>query len=194
MGRPGALEACPSSPAARRHRLARGGEYEVTDADIEAFYAETISGSGGDPPKGKVVSELIVKHFYGEFTPQGFKRYSGNWAGPPPNTLGRKDIATAMPILKEQMKNPMFVTKGGVGYGVDETAKVVDDGKGWVWIAAEMSPGGLAIELFKSVPFGKRALFVAKASNVDEMFEKINWDIMDKRIDTTLGGPQVKQR
>merc|ERR1712207_42408 len=100
----------------------------------------------------------------------------------------------AMPILKEQMKNPMFVTKGGVGYGVDETAKVVDDGKGWVWIAAEMSPGGLAIELFKSVPFGKRALFVAKANNVDEMFEKINWDIMDKRIDTTLGGPQVKQR
>merc|ERR1712050_605490 len=101
---------------------ARGGEYEVTDADIEAFYAETISGSGGDPPKGKVVSELIVKHFYGEFTPQGFKRYSGAWAGPPPNTLGRKDIAAAMPILKEQMKNPMFVTKGGVGYGVDETA------------------------------------------------------------------------
>lgn len=35
-----------------------------------------------------------------------------------------------------------FVTKGGVGYGVDETQKVVDDGKGWVWLAAEMSPGG----------------------------------------------------
>merc|ERR1712241_368855 len=151
---------------------ARGGEYEVTDADIEAFYAETWAGSGGDPPKGKVVSELIVKHFYGEFTPQGFKRYSGAWKGPPPNTLGRKDIAEAMPILKAQMKNPMFVTKGGVGYGVDETQKVLDDGKGWVWIAAEMSPGGLAIELFN----------------------KINWDIMDKRIDTTLGGPQVKQR
>merc|ERR1712061_738744 len=150
-----------------------GGEYDVSDADIEAFYAETISGSGSDPPKGKVVSELIVKHFYGEFTPQGFKRYSGAWGGPPPNTLGRKDIAA------------------GVGYGVDETAKVVDDGKGWVWIAAEMSPGGLAIELFKSVPFGKRALFVAKANNVDEMFDKINWDIMDKRVDTTLGGPQV---
>merc|ERR1712187_372791 len=58
----------------------------------------------------------------------------------------------------------------------------------------EMSPGGLAIELFKSTPFGKRALFCAKSSNVDEMFDKINWDLMDKRIDTTLGGPQVKQR
>ena len=29
-----------------------------------------------------------------------------------------------------------------MGYGVDETQKVVDDGKGWVWLAAEMSPGG----------------------------------------------------
>ena len=37
---------------------------------------------------------------------------------------------------------PRFVTKAGVGYGVDETQKVVDDGKGWVWLAAEMSPGG----------------------------------------------------
>merc|ERR1712060_320227 len=153
-----------------------GGEYEVSDADIQAFYAETISGGGGDPPKGAIVSELIVKFFHGEFTPQGFKRYSGLWKGPPPGTIGKKDI------------------KIGIGYGVDETAKVVDDGKGWVWIAAEMSPGGLAIELFKSTPYGKRALFCAKSSNVDEMFDKINWGLMDKRIDTTLGGPQIKQR
>merc|ERR1712039_1153588 len=89
------------------------------------------------------------------------------------------DIKMGMEGLKAQMKNPMFVTKGGVGYGVDETQKVVDDGKGWVWIAAEMSPGGLA-----------GALFCAKSSNVDEMFDKINWDLMDKRIDTTLGGPR----
>ena len=32
--------------------------------------------------------------------------------------------------------------------------QVEDDGKGWVWLAAEMSPGGLAVELFKSVPYG----------------------------------------
>merc|ERR1712048_1416636 len=173
---------------------ARGGEYEVSDADIEAFYAETISGSGGDPPKGTIVAELIVKFFYGEFTKQGFKRYSGLWKGPPPGTIGKKDIKVGMEGLKAQMKDPMFVSKGGVGYGVDETQKVEDDGKGWVWLAAEMSPGGLAVELFKSVPFGKRALLVAKQSNVDEMFDKVNWGIMDKRIDTTLGGPQIKQR
>ena len=50
--------------------------------------------------------------------------------------------------------------------------QVEDDGKGWVWLAAEMSPGGLAVELFKSVPYGKRAILVAKQSNVDELFQK----------------------
>merc|ERR1712048_76156 len=155
----------PTATKLRQQRAAvalgaRGGEYEVSDADIAAFYAETISGSGGDPPKGTIVAELIVKFFYGDFTPQGFKRYSGLWKGPPPGTIGKKDIKMGMEGLKAQMKNPMFVTKGGVGYGVDETQKVVDDGKG--------------------------ALLVAKSSNVDEMFDKVNWDLMDKRIDTTL--------
>merc|ERR1712099_230983 len=99
-------------------------------------------------------------------------------------------LRPSMPILMSFL--PML--PGGGGPGVDETQKVVDDGKGWVWIAADMSPGGLAIELFKSTPYGKRPLFCAKSSNVDEMFDKINWDLMDKRIDTTLGGPQIKQR
>ena len=96
--------------------------------------------------------------------------------------------------LIAQMKNPMFVTKGGVGYGVDETQKVEDDGKGWVWLAAEMSPGGLALELFKSVPYGKRALLVAQQSNVDELFSKVNWDVALGNIEKTFGGPQIKQR
>jgi len=77
---------------------------------------------------------------------------------------------------------------------VDETQKVGDDGKGYMWVAAEMSAGGFALETFKSTPSGKRALFCAKQDNAAEMFDKINWDIMDKHIDTTLGGPQVKQR
>merc|ERR1712211_189498 len=108
--------------------------------------------------------------------------------------IGKKDIAIAMQSLKEQMKNPMFVTKGGVGYGVDETQKVADDGKGWVWLAAEMSPGGLAVELFKAVPYGKRAVLVAKQSNVDELFEKVNWDQALANIEKPFGGPQIKQR
>ena len=99
-----------------------------------------------------------------------------------------------MASLKEQMANPMFVTKGGGGYGVDETQKVDNDGKGWVWLAAEMSPGGLAVELFQSVPYGKRALLVAKQSNVNELFDKVNWDVALANIEKTLGGPQIKQR
>jgi len=171
-----------------------GGEYDVSDADIQKFYTDLTTGSGGAPAKGVVTSELIVKFFHGEFTKQGFKRYSGLWKGPPPGTIGKKDIAVGLQGLIEQMKNPMFVSKGGGGYGVDESQKVVDDGKGWVWLAAEMSPGGLALELFKSVPFGKRAILVAKQSNVDELFAKVNWDQATANIEKTLGGPQVKQR
>jgi len=171
-----------------------GGEYDISDADIEKFYAEVTSGSGGEPGKGNIVGELIVKFFHGEFTPQGFKRYAGQWKGPPPGNIGKKDIAVGLQGLKDQMKNPMFVSKGGIGYGVDETKKVVDDGKGWVWLAAEMSPGGLAVELFKSVPFGKRALLVAKQNDVDALFAKVNWDVALANIDKTFGGPQVKQR
>ncbi|CAE8654209.1 unnamed protein product [Polarella glacialis] len=172
-----------------------GGEWDISDADIEKFYAElTTGGKGGDPPKESVVGGLIVKFFHGEFTPQGFKRYAGHWKGPPPGNIGKKDIAVGMDGLKVQMKNPMFVTKGGVGYGVDETLKVVEGGKGWVWLAAEMSPGGLAIELFKSVPFGKRALLVAKQSDVDEMFSKVNWAVALGNIEKTFDGPLIKQR
>jgi len=96
-----------------------GGEYAVTDADIQNFYSELTTGSGGLPPKGNVVSEMMVKFFHGEFTPQGFKRYAGMWKGPPPGAIGKKDIAVGLEGLKAQMKNPMFVSKGGVGYGVD---------------------------------------------------------------------------
>merc|ERR1712127_477117 len=194
-----APSASPSPPQARPRGLVAlqargGGEYDVSDADIESFYAQLTTGSGGDPPKGGVVSELIVKFFHGEFTKQGFKRYSGLWKGPPPGNIGKKDIAVGTESLKTQMANPMFVTKGGVGYGVDETQKVVNDNKGWVWLAAEMSPGGLAVELFQSVPYGKRALLVAKQANVDELFSVINWDVTLANIEKTLGGPQIKQR
>ena len=36
-----------------------------------------------------------------------------------------------------------------------------------------LAPLGLAVELFKSVPYGKRAILVAKQSNVDELFQKV---------------------
>jgi hypothetical protein len=64
------------------------------------------------------------------------------------------------------------------------------------------------------VPFGKRALLVAKQNNVDELFDKVlllplllvkttlnngtvakvNWDVAVGNIEKTFGGPQIKQR
>jgi len=173
-------------------RARGGGEYDVTDADIQKFYEETLSGSGGLPKKGDVVSELVVKSFYGTFSDKGFARYSGLWKGPPPGAIGMKDIQPAVDSLKEQMKLGKYTVKGGPGATEDQ--KVFDDGKGWIWLAADMSPGGLGLALYKAVPYGKRPLLVAKQSDVDGMFAKVNWELATKRIDITMGGPQVKQR
>jgi len=98
--------------------------------------------------------------------------------------------------MKDFFEAPIdqFISKGGIGFGVDETKKVLDDGKGYIWLAAEMSPGGLALETFKSTPYGKRALFCAKVGGAGELWEKINWDKVEERIMITFGGPEVKQR
>ena len=49
-----AFVAAPAAPKAPRTQLqARGGgEYDVSDADIQTFYSSLLTGSGGDPPKG----------------------------------------------------------------------------------------------------------------------------------------------
>merc|ERR1719436_1586804 len=107
-----AAPATPSAGHQLRHRGATtlqargGGEYDVSDADIEAFYTETISGNGGDAPKGTVTAEPIVNFFYGDFTPQGFVRYSGLWKGPPPGTIGKKDIKIGYEKMKDFFKTP----------------------------------------------------------------------------------------
>ena len=54
-----------------------------------------------------------------------------------------------------------------------------DDGSGWIWAAADLTvESGLSLDLYKSTPFGKRALMVAKQGNVPEMFEKLNWAVV----------------
>merc|ERR1711920_784296 len=103
-------------------------------------------------------------------------------------------MAPAVESLKEQMKLGKFVSKGGVGPFTDEADKVVDDGKGWIWLAADMTPGGLFLELYKAVPYGKRPLLIAKQNNVDELFQKVNWEKAASRVEITMGGPHIKQR
>jgi len=176
-------------------RARGGGEYDVSDADIEQFFQETISGSGGAPPRKGLIEEFVVKFFLGDFIekPDGkvdFQRAS-KYSGPG-GMVGKKDAAAALELLKAQMKLGKYVVKGGPGN--DESQKVMDDGKGWVWLAADMTPGGLGLALYKSVPYGKRPLIVAKANDVDGMFEKVNWDVALARIEKTMGGPEIKQR
>jgi len=36
------------------------------DADIQDFYGKLLTGPGGEPAKGTVLSELIVKFFHGD--------------------------------------------------------------------------------------------------------------------------------
>jgi hypothetical protein len=174
-----------------------GGEYDVSDADIEQFYQETISGSGGMPPRKGLIEECVVKFFLGEFIakPDGtmdFQRAS-KYTGPA-GMVGPKDAKAAVESLVEQMKVGKYVCKAGGGPGADDSQKVMDDGKGWVWLAADMTPGGLGLALYKSVPYGKRPLLVAKQNDVDAMVSKINWQKVLDRVEITMGGPQIKQR
>merc|ERR1719327_2197634 len=81
-----------------------------------------MTGAGGNPPKGSVTAELIVKHFHGSWDDKGqFTRYSGQWQGPPRGSIGNKDITVGMQGLKEQMKLGKNVVKGGPGS--DETQR-----------------------------------------------------------------------
>ena len=108
--------------------------------------------------------------------------------------VGPKDAKLALETLVEQMKVGKYIVAAGGGPGADDTQKVKDDGKGWIWLAADMTPGGLGLALYKSVPFGLRPLLVAKQDDVDTMAAKINWAKALERVDITMGGPQIKQR
>merc|ERR1712107_20228 len=174
---------------------ARGGDFTVTDAEIEQFLAETVSGSGGPPPRKGLIEEMVVKFFLGEYRelPDGkvdFKRAS-SYTGPG-GMVGKKDAKAALDMMKEQMKIGKYISKGGPGN--DETTKVRDDGHGLVWLAADMTPGGLNLALFKSVPYGKRPLLAFRVNEIDAAFDKINWAKALERVDITMGGPQIKQR
>ena len=87
-----------------------------------------------------------------------------------------------MGIVTEQLKKPAVVVNGGGGHSVDEIQKVVHDGKGRAWLAADVTPGGLAIGTYMPVPFGKRPLLVATQGAVGEMLSKVNWSLTDEQL------------
>merc|ERR1719473_1649581 len=116
-----AVTSAAAGPVAVPTKGTVASEYMVSDGMIEEFYQKTISGSGGLPPKG-IIMDLVIKHFLGYFDAKtkSFTRTS-TYKGPPPQLPGKRDLPPAMELLKEQMKSPAFVTKGGPA--LDETEK-----------------------------------------------------------------------
>merc|ERR1719265_2054258 len=146
---PVASAAAPAASAAAPVAVAGktvAQEYMVSDAMIQEFYQKTVSGSGGLPPKG-IIMDLVIKHFLGTFdaNTKSFTRTS-NYKGPPPQLPGKRDLPPAMDLLKEQMKSPAFVVKGGPA--LDELEKVENDGKGWVWLETARPPGVMSAALY----------------------------------------------
>lgn len=137
--------------------------------------------------KAITYSDVDVEQFYAESingtggAPLGIERdlitqYFGNG-----DVLGNGDHTAALQTLKERMAQ-----------GDDFVGE--DDGKGWIWLVADVQMSGLTLELRKSTPLGKRPLFVAKQDNVDELFEKVNWKLARHRINEILGVRDFKGR
>ncbi|CAL1159736.1 unnamed protein product [Cladocopium goreaui] len=134
--------------------------------NLDEWYADTISGSGG-PPTG-FMKDLILRSFFGTWRENGWfkmsRKYTGHKGQPCEN-----DHMTAYETFKQNLKE----NKRWIGQ---------DDGKGWFWLVAGQNPGGLYLYVMKSPPFGERPLALIKESNVDEFFEKVNWHMLFVRL------------
>lgn len=146
---------------------------DFSDTAIQAFYDETMSGSGGPPPPGPV-RDIITAYFTFD---AHLKRKNA--------AVKDEDHLKAYETLKEQMKLQTWITFGGTH--LDQPS----DGKGWVWLAAEMTVVGLCLQIYKSIPYGRRPLLVAKDDDVPSMFEKVNWDKVEERINRMELGTQL---
>jgi len=140
---------------------------DFTDDKIEEFFQETISGNGGPPPPGPV-EDIVTEYF--------------TWDGRPRNgKYSADDRKVAFQTMKDQMRDQTWITYGG------PRQETVDDKKGWVWLAAEMTVVGLCLQIYKSVPYGRRPLLVAKEKDVESMFEKVDWAKFEERLEVELG-------
>eukprot|EP00930_Biecheleria_cincta_P032871 TRINITY_DN22776_c0_g2_i1.p1 TRINITY_DN22776_c0_g2~~TRINITY_DN22776_c0_g2_i1.p1 ORF type:complete len:488 (+),score=34.47 TRINITY_DN22776_c0_g2_i1:141-1604(+) len=166
-------------------------KFQMSDADIWRFYEDTTSGQGGLPAVSSLLSTLIVKQFHGEFSAAGFVKFTGKWKGPPAGSIGEDDIKEGIASLIGQMKCPSFLAKGGPRF--DATEPLEDDGRGWVWLAAERDyDKGVRLKVYKSVPIGKMPLLVAPVDGVDALFNRVNWDVaLDRLYLPPLQGPDI---
>merc|ERR1712187_180003 len=57
-----------------------------------------------------------------------------------------------------------------------------NDGKGWIWLTAGQTPGGVYLYLTKSPPYGERPLALIRENNIDEFFAKVDWHRLFVRL------------
>lgn len=148
---------------------------DFDDACMGYLYQDTMAGSGGQPPPGRLKS-LITAYF----------SFDVNDRPEPGGPVSDYHHNKAFETMKEQMKLQTWLTWGG------PKKDTADDGKGWVWVAAEMTVVGLCLQIYKSVPYGRRPLLIAKADDVEPMFESVDWAKVEKRLDVELGTEILK--
>eukprot|EP00929_Paragymnodinium_shiwhaense_P033708 TRINITY_DN1845_c0_g2_i2.p1 TRINITY_DN1845_c0_g2~~TRINITY_DN1845_c0_g2_i2.p1 ORF type:complete len:246 (-),score=57.71 TRINITY_DN1845_c0_g2_i2:83-820(-) len=151
----------------KRYRSDRGIDLDGDKLDnLDEWYEEGIKGAGGMP--SAFMKDLILRSFFGEINQKGYFEMSMDYTGP----RGRPsegDFTVAYETMKEHMKS--------------RTAfRGQDDGKGWIWLAALQSPGGLQLYLTASPPYGERPLALIKADNIEEFFAKADWHRLFVRL------------
>ena len=153
---------------------ARGGA-----PDIQAWYQETIKGSGG-PPEG-AIKEYILKWFWPASDP-----FTGPGKAP-----GKKDYTRVFEILKDCFRQGPAFQRGsasaGFGSVTGETSGV--DGSPYTWLVGSMTPGGMFLQVTREFPggLGVRPLAVCKIGQEEELWSKIDWKLVNKRLDITAG-------
>mmetsp|Transcript_5172 Transcript_5172/g.11697 ORF Transcript_5172/g.11697 Transcript_5172/m.11697 type:complete len:202 (-) Transcript_5172:100-705(-) len=156
--------------ARRRSMVQRAAEVAVSPGPGVAVPRKSSAG----------FSEVDLEQFYaasingtGGF-PSGIERdlITQHFGGG--DVLGNGDHAAAFQALKDRMAQ-----------GDDFEGE--DDGKGWIWLVADLPVSGLKLHLRKSIPIGKRPLLVAKQDNVDELFDKVDWKLARHRMNEVLG-------
>jgi len=152
----------------------------IQQADPADFYQKTIEGGkGGKPgPEMYFLRDLITKSFTGTYndTSKAFKTYQ--------YLTGR----TLLPSLEDHEKafatmQDLF-TKGEHFWGKDDLAD--DEGQKWSWLVAVQQPDGLWLRIYRRLNNGHRPLAVAKRGAEAELFQKVNWGTVRRRIDVSV--------
>jgi hypothetical protein len=171
---PASYQPAQNPIALRARGGARGG-----GPDIDAWIAEALGGSGG-PPQG-AIKEYVLKWFWRADEP-----FTGPGKAP-----GKKDHNTVYATLKDVVAQGPAFDRGSASAGFasvnGETSGV--DGSPYTWVVGSMTPGGMYLFVTREFPggMGVRPLFACKIGEEEAMWSKLDWNMVNKRLDITAG-------